>query len=255
MDGAPRDTLPARHEGPPFESLGRRKAYEEVAERIRSRIFAQRLRPSDRLPTERDLARQFGVSRVVVREAVRALEHAGLLAVKKGPKGGIFVTQTYERPIGESISNLLAVGNASLEHLFELRVLIEPYAASRAAKVCSKEDLGALDRLIAECEGCIARGEDIRPKNLEFHRRIMRMTGNPILAAMGETVLRILSERIAHTPSPETSRSVLQMHRKIAAAIRSRQAAKAGAIMNTDIQAIGRRLARMSAGKEAAGSR
>lgn len=230
----------------PFASVGRRKAYEEVAAHIRRRIFAQQLRAGDRLPTERDLATQFGVSRVVVREAVRALELAGLLAVKKGPKGGLFVTQVYDRPIAESITNLLAGGDARLEHLFELRMLIEPYAASRAASLGSVADLQGLQGYVAECEQALARGEEIRPKNLEFHARMLRMARNPVLAAVGETVLRILSERIAHLSSPETSKAVLRMHREMVAAVARRQPAKAKAIMARDIRAVGRRLARMS---------
>lgn len=239
--------LPAApSEGLPFESLGRRKAYEEVAEHIRRRIFGQQLRPGDRLPTERDLALQFGVSRVVIREAVRGLEMAGMLAVKKGPKGGLFVTQSYERPIGESIGNLLAGGDASLEHLFELRMLIEPYAAARVAELASREDLRSLERFLAGCEQAHVRGEEIRPKNLEFHRRVLRMARNPVLAAVGETVLGILSDRIAHLSSPETSKTVLRMHREMAAAIAAREPEKARSIMTKDIRAVGKRLAQMS---------
>lgn len=250
MDMRHPDTAPSRA-GEPFETLGRKKAYEEVTEHIRRRIFSQRLRPADRLPTERDLADQFGVSRVVIREAVRALELAGLLSVKKGPKGGIFVAQSYDRPIAESIVNLLAGGNASLEHLFELRLLIEPYAVSRAAVLATRVDLERLDRLLAECEESLDRGEEIRPKNLAFHREVMRMSRNPVLVAVGETVLRILSERIAHIVSPEMSRSVLRMHHRIAAAIRRRQPKKAETLMAKDVEAVRRRLARVSANEKA----
>jgi len=113
-----------------FTSLGQGKAYEKVADQIRERIFAGQLRLSDRLPAERDMAAQFGVSRVVVREAIRTLELSGLLTVKKGAKGGIFVAQDYDRPISDSIVNLLAGGEASLEDLFDIRLLVEPYAAT-----------------------------------------------------------------------------------------------------------------------------
>ncbi|HEY6254850.1 MAG TPA: GntR family transcriptional regulator, partial [Xanthobacteraceae bacterium] len=67
---------------PMFQSLGRRSAYVEVAEQIRTKIFTDKLALFQRLPSERDLAAQFGVSRVVVREAVRALETSGLVTVK-----------------------------------------------------------------------------------------------------------------------------------------------------------------------------
>ncbi len=230
----------------PFTSLGRRKAYEEVAEQIRSRIFAQHLRLFDRLPTERDLAVQFGVSRVVVREAIRTLELNGLLTVKKGAKGGIFVAQDYDRPISDSIINLLAGGEASLENLFEVRELIEPFAASRAATLGSDEDFAKLAAILAEAEAEHGKGGSIRSLNIEFHRLVIRMSRNPILSVVGETVLTLLTERIKHIPSRETSKVVLGMHKKLLAALLQRQPEKARLAMAKDIGAVGERLARMN---------
>nr|MDP2191047.1 FadR/GntR family transcriptional regulator [Rhodoferax sp.] len=230
----------------PFRSLGRRNAYEEVVDQIRERIFAQHLRLFDRLPTERDLAVQFGVSRVVVREAIRALELNGLLTVKKGAKGGIFVAQDYDRPISDSIVNLLAGGEASLENLFEVRALIEPFAASQAAVLGSDEDFDRLAAVLAEAELEHAKGGSIRSLNIEFHRLVIRMSRNPILSVVGETVLILLVERIKHIPSRETSEAVLGMHKKILAALRQRQPEKARVIIAKDISAVGERLARMS---------
>src|SRR3984957_3984114 len=125
-------SLPAT--APMFQSLGRRSAYLEVADRIRATIFKDKLALFQRMPSERDLAAQFGVSRVVVREAIRTLETSGLVTVKKGPKGGIFVTQDYERQIVDTIPNLLAGGEDKLDNLLEIRLLIEPYAAARLAE-------------------------------------------------------------------------------------------------------------------------
>ena len=230
----------------PFKSLARRKAYEEVAEQIRERIFTQHLSVDDRLPTERDLALQFGVSRVVVREAIRTLELNGLLTVKKGAKGGIFVAQDYDRPISDSIANLLAGGEASLENLFEVRSLIEPFAATRAALLGSDQELERLEAVLAEAELELAKGGSIRALNIEFHRLVIRMSRNPILSVVGETVLILLNDRIKHIPSKETSEAVLGMHKKILAALRQRQPAKARLMMSNDIQAIGERLARMT---------
>lgn len=230
----------------PFKSLGRRKAYEEVADQIRERIFSQHLSLGDRLPGERELAEQFSVSRVVVREAVRTLELNGLLSIRKGPKGGIFVAQDYDRPISDTILNLLAGGEASLENLFEMRELIEPFAAARAAILASDEDIANLEASFEEAERVHASEGNIRPHNLEFHRQIMRMSRNPILSVVGETVLTLLSERIKYLPSPETSEEVLSMHKKILAALRQRQTSKASNLMSRDIQAVAERFARMN---------
>ncbi|MDD2735705.1 MAG: FadR/GntR family transcriptional regulator [Desulfuromonadaceae bacterium] len=226
-----------------FVPLGRRKAYEEVADQIRDRIFAQQLQVLDRLPTERDLAEQFGVSRVVVREAIRTLELNGLLTVKKGAKGGLFVAQDYERPISESIVNLLAMGEASLENLFEVRELIEPFAAYRSAELGSEEDFEQLATLLSKVELENSKGDSIRLLNIEFHRLVIRMSRNPILSVVGETVLILLAERIKHIPNIATSKVALGMHKKILEAIRNRQPEEAKILMAKDIHTVGERLA------------
>lgn len=236
----------------PFTNVRRPKAYEQIADQIRERIFAQHLQLSDRLPTERELAAQFGVSRVVVREAVRTLEMNGLLTVKKGNKGGIFVAQDYERPISDSIVNLLAGGGASLHDLLELRLLLEPFAAARAAQLGTDEDFERLAAAIAEAEREHAQGHGIRAHNIEFHRLIIRMSGNPILSTVGETVLLLLSERIKHITSPETSELVLGSHRKMLAALKQRQHVKARSLMTQDIQAVGESFERIDGQARAA---
>ena len=246
------EAAPSQGGGALFKSLGRKKAYEEVADQIRERIFAQHLRVFDRLPTERELAEQFGVSRMAVREAIRTLELTGLLTVRKGPKGGIFVAQDYDRPISDSIVNLLAGGEASLENLFEVRELVEPYAASRAAVLGTNADFARLEALIDEAEQESAQGHSIRSLNIEFHRLVIRMSRNPIIEVVGETVLLLLSERIKYIVSPHTSKAGLVMHRQIVAALRQRQPAKARTIMTKDIHAVGERFARMNGQRKAA---
>ncbi|MBZ0133876.1 MAG: FadR family transcriptional regulator [Rhodocyclaceae bacterium] len=231
-----------------FKNVGRRKAYEEVADQIRERIFSQHLRLYDRLPAERDLAVQFGVSRVVVREAIRTLEFNGMLTVKKGAKGGIFIAQDYDRPISDTIVNLLAGGEASLEDLFEIRALIEPYAASRAAVQGSDQEFDQLAAELLKAEQECAKGNSLgsRAHNIEFHRLIIRMSRNPILSVVGEAVLLLLSERIKHTQSQANSEAVVDMHGKILKALRQRQPAKVRLLMTKDIQAVGKRLAKVN---------
>lgn len=230
-----------------FKNLGRKKVYEEVADHIREQILTGRLRLSDRLPTERDLAEQLGVGRGVVREAIRMLELSGLLTVKKGMKGGIFVTQDYERPINDSITNLLAGGEATLENLFEVRELLEPYAAARAALLGTEDEFKELTDLIWRAGR--AKGNDARLLNLEFHGRILRMGRNPVLSIVGESVLGILNDRIKSFLSPDTSEMAQDAHKKVLKAIVARQAAEAEKAMREDIRTIGVRFAEMAAAR------
>ena len=76
-----------------FDPIPTRRIFEEIADQIRQRIYDGDLKPGDRLPGERDLASQFGVGRMVVREALRTLEEGGLVQIKKGSDGGAFVKE------------------------------------------------------------------------------------------------------------------------------------------------------------------
>jgi len=233
---------------PMFQSLGRRSAYLEVAERIRETIFKDKLALFQRMPSERDLAAQFGVSRVVVREAIRTLESSGLVTVKKGPKGGIFVTQDYERPIVDTITNLLAGGEATLDNLFEMRLLIEPYAAARLAESGSAADFALLEARITAAERDHGADRSVRHAYIDFHRQVIRLAGNPLLAIVGETVLLVLYDRVKAVVSAETTEVGLIMHRQLLNACRNRQPAEARQIMAQDIEILSRRFAEFSAG-------
>jgi GntR family transcriptional repressor for pyruvate dehydrogenase complex len=234
-----------------FQSLGRRSAYLDVADKIRTTIFKDKLGLFQRMPSERDLAAQFGVSRVVVREAIRTLETSGLVTVKKGPKGGIFVAQDYERPIVDTVTNLLAGGEANLDNLFEMRLLIEPYAAARVAEAGSEADFAMLEQKIAAAEHEHGADHSVRHRYIDFHRQVIRLACNPLLAIVGETVLLVLYDRVKAVLSAETTEVGLIMHRQLVNACRNRKPEEARAIMARDIEILSRRFAEFSAGLQA----
>ena len=153
---------------------------------------------------------------MVVREAVRTLESGGLVTVKKGPKGGIFVAQDYERPIVDTVTNLLAGGEATLANLFELRLLIEPYAAERVAQVGTEADfamLGGDHR--REPSASTAPSRACATAISTFHRQVVRLAHNPLLAVIGETVLLVLYDRVKTAVSADTTEAGLIMHRQL----------------------------------------
>jgi GntR family transcriptional repressor for pyruvate dehydrogenase complex len=221
-----------------FKTLDRRKAHEQVADRIREHVMLHTLQVGERLPTERELAEQFGVSRTAVREGLRMLELGGLVTVKKGPKGGIFVDRSYDRPITDSILNLLAGGHASLENLFEMRELIEPYAASRASVLGTDEEFAEIAEFLRETERQAAAGTGVRGRNIDFHRRIIQLSRNPIMSAVAETVLSILTESTLHLARSDLSAQHVGSHAEILAAIRRRDSRTARVLMARDIQSM-----------------
>ena len=212
-----------------------------MAEAIRADVFSGRLVEGQRLPPERELAEQFGVSRVVVREAIRALELSGILKVRKGAGGGTFVSSRYEKPLGTSISNLLAGGAISLDHLFEMRMLLEPPAAELAAKRASDQQLAELKEIVSRAQGLRTDSKALRQANLAFHRKLVEMAGNPLLAALCGTVLDILVRSLEGKLSIETSLAVLGYHEKIVTALEARDGELARELTVGDLQQLAKR--------------
>ena len=219
-----------------FEPLKRRKkAYEEVADKIRERILQNEVELNDRLPSEREMAEQFAVSRVVVREAIRVLELTGFVIVKKGVKGGVFVAQEYDRPLINSIRHMASAGEVDIHDLFAVRLLIEPFAAENVARHGSEEDISKLEDILHNAEEASRRGEIVRPLNFRFHRQIVQMSGNAILSAVGETTLTLLTEFLQDVPSDEISAQHLAFHNDILISIKNHDADSSRQLVSTDI--------------------
>ena len=163
----------------------------------------------------------------------------------------LFVTQDYERPIVDTVTNLLAGGEATLDDLFEMRLLIEPYAAERVAETGSEADFAMLEGRIAQAENEHGADRSVRHAYIDFHRQIIRLAHNPLLAIVGETVLLVLYDRVKAVLSAETTEVGLIMHQQLLNAFRNRQPAEARAIMAQDIEILGRRFAEFSAGLKA----
>jgi len=228
-----------------FHSLKRPKAYQRVAQAIQDQVFSGELREGQKLPPERNLAQQFGVSRAVVREAIHTLEMAGMLRVRKGAGGGAFICRDYDKPLSTSIGNLLAGGAITLEHLFELRLLLEPPAAEKAARRGDPESVRRLESLVARAQAHRGDSRRLRADNLEFHRCLVALAGNPLLSALCETVLRILVESLQGNLSIEISQTVLGYHERIVQAIRQGRAREARRLTEYDLEQLSLRYRRL----------
>lgn len=233
----------------------RKNAYEEVAEAIRAQVFSGQLREDERLPPERELADNFGVSRVVVREAIRTLELAGILRVQKGGGGGTFICRDFDKPLGISIQNLLSGGAITLEDLFELRLLLEPPAAALAAQRATPAGLEALDEVLAQAELVKSDSQALRSLNLEFHCRMAALAGNPLLSALCETVINILVNSLQGNLNMNTSLTVFAFHKKIVQAIKQGQADKARLLTVGDLETLRDRYQQMGVEVSKAGGR
>jgi len=201
-----------------FNSVKSNKVCQHIADQIRNAIFDGRLKPGDKLPFERELIEKFKVSKATLREALRSLEVLGFLEIRKGVSGGAFVTEVDMTKARDSFTNFLLFKNLSLKDLSEVSLLLEPYIAEKATLAVTKGDLNKLEKLIKESEHAIKNDIvfESRKDEIEFHRIIASITGNPILMFILDFVENLLIDtKEILKPGREFSNKVLKAHKRI----------------------------------------
>ncbi|WP_238366867.1 FadR/GntR family transcriptional regulator [Mesobacterium pallidum] len=164
----------------PFKPVQSHRSFELVCERVREKLLQGELKPGDKLPPERDLATQLGVSRNVVREALRSLEIAGVVALKKGVKGGAFIQEGAASSISQAMSDLITLRAVSLKDLFEARVMILEMVIDRAFSDKATPDLSAMEDVVART-AVAARNNAIAERvrlAREFYHELASLTVN-----------------------------------------------------------------------------
>ncbi len=212
----------------------RPKLSEAVRERLLGLVARGALRPGDTLPSERELMESMGVGRPAIREAMQALERAGLIEIRHGgrarvaePSVGRMVDQ-----VSETMKHLLAHSPASLENLKEARATFEREMARAAAKRAGVSDLARLEEVLVAQGAASADPPAFRALDGRFHREIAAIGGNPIWTALSDALFRWLSDfHVDLVSVPGLEQLTLQEHRDIIEAIRSGNAERAGNVM------------------------
>lgn len=205
-----------------FNPIRTRRTAEEVTRQVRALLARGTLQPGDRLPAERVLSRDLGVSRSALREALRGLEMSGLIELRKGKTGGAFITRGDPAVVASGMADLLRLGNISFEHVTEARLWIEEMIVRAACERATAEDLQALERNAAEAERLYREGRLLEKalKNIEFHDLLAHATRNPVMAIVARTmndVMRAFIERLGADPS----RAVIGSREKLIGAIKA----------------------------------
>jgi GntR family transcriptional regulator, transcriptional repressor for pyruvate dehydrogenase complex len=167
------------------------------------------------LPPERELGRQFGVSRTVIREAVRALSAKGLLDVRSG--SGVRIVAVDEATVRESMRHFVRGSMMDYSKVDEVRRVLEVAAAGIAAERATDEDIALLDATIERFANECSDLEASVQIDLEFHREVARATHNELFAvlhdAMGEMLAEVRRRNLSRGRSER--RLVVEMHRRI----------------------------------------
>jgi GntR family transcriptional regulator, transcriptional repressor for pyruvate dehydrogenase complex len=190
-----------------------RRLSDKVADMMLETILSDRLKVGDRLPSERELGEQFGVSRTVIREAVRALVTKGVIDVRSG--SGLRVAAVDANAVSESMSLFLRGGTLDFEKVHEVRTVLEVHLAGLAAERATADDVSQLreihERMGQETSDVEAAARD----DLEFHRAIARATHNELflllMDSIGSSLIDIRRENLGSGSAPMT----LSQHEEI----------------------------------------
>jgi GntR family transcriptional repressor for pyruvate dehydrogenase complex len=216
------------------------RVYEQIVGHIERAIYDGRLRQGQKLPPERQLARDLKASRVAVREALRTLELRGLVDVRQGSTGGYFVREVDDRPLVRDFETLFRLGRVSWSQLIEARHLIEPEVAALAAQRATEADLKNLGAALEQRWEHAVTGLPARQFDLEFHRALAEAARNPVHAVITHALIELEAEVLVPRPEPTEADStqVDAAHRRIYDAVAAGKADEARAAMAAHIEDV-----------------
>lgn len=250
---------------------GRPYLRQDAADEIRRYVLDAKLQPGDRLPSERELCAQLGLSRTSVREALRLLEQEGLVEVRQGRPP---VVRPFDlMPVIQPVVHRLASERHLLRDLLEVRAPLEVLAARAAAVQRSESDLAEMRTILDQMRVKLDQGVDPVEEDVLFHDVLYRAAQNTVLLAFSRAVkdlLRAVREAARHAPtragSPTENQATIdrlveqswQQHTAICEAVAAGDAAAAGKAMQQHMDSVRRQqraaqrfLDRVAAGTEA----
>ena len=203
-----------------FTPLAKAGMSDMLIQRILGFVTAGRLKPGDRLPSERELSERFQVSRPTVREAMKALHFLGVVEIHHG--GGAFVSALNAAELLGPLSFFLNLSEVTVEKLYDARRLIEGEICALAVGYGSAEDFAHLENLISQQEAQKSYADEYLALDSQFHEYLGEMSRNPFLsrASRSLNVLGIEFRRKAAN-SKETPTRSIEDHRAILNALRA----------------------------------
>jgi len=218
--------------------LQRSQLYEQVAEKLQEMVLSESLVPGDRLPGERDLAKRLGISRTVLREAIRVLEGRGLLKVKPGC--GTYVSAMTAQDAAAPLALMLKLSHRPdlTSHLGEVRRMIEIEAAGLAAERAEQADITALEKTLITMGEMQNDAQAYTAQDLAFHMRIAEATHNQVLPMLLTPIADYMSGLILLSLQPSEAPLVgLAHHGRIVERIKSSDVSGARQAMREHLDA------------------
>jgi GntR family transcriptional regulator, transcriptional repressor for pyruvate dehydrogenase complex len=221
-----------------YKAVRAARLYVQIVQQIEQSIVEGKLSPGDQLPTERELAQQFGVSRTAVREAVKTLTEKGLVESFSGR--GTFVTAPKAQSSHKPLDAFFQIGDLEdPANLVELREIIEPEVTILAATRIEEQQLAMMREAVALMERSMKQPEAYIEADLDFHLALAEAAGNPLILSLLDSIVGVLrSQRLGIfgvDGGPERGQT---HHKRILEAIERRDPAAAREAMRAHLEQI-----------------
>jgi GntR family transcriptional regulator, transcriptional repressor for pyruvate dehydrogenase complex len=209
-----------------FTAVRKTRVFEGVAQQIQRLIVSGVLKPGDLLPPERELAERFRVSRSSIRDAIRTLELIGLVVPRQGE--GTVVAELSHDAVVTPIASVLLRKRELIAELLEIRKMLEPALAARAAERASDEEIAHLEDILRRQREKLLRGEPTVDEDAEFHLAIALAARNSVVRRVLDVLVDLLREtRSRSLQTRGRPRKSFAGHRKVLDAIKRRDPAGA----------------------------
>ncbi|WP_214110848.1 FadR/GntR family transcriptional regulator [Acrocarpospora catenulata] len=221
-----------------FKSVSINRASQIIVDQVKALLRQGRLKPGDRLPSERELCERFGVSRVTVREALRVLEAGGLIEIRVGARGGAFVTSPTSEQIGEGLADLITLSPLTATEVTEARQVFELGIVPLVVERATTEDIAALRDMVRAHQTALDRGEYAMSMSADFHVRVAACTHNPAIEMLvqsfhGPLLMSLLEAQVV---APLMGYRGSEEHSAFIDAIATRDVERAMSIMREHLQ-------------------
>ncbi len=239
----------ARPDSNLYTAVSSNRMSEAIVDQVRNLIRSEKLRPGDRLPSERDLGERMRVSRVTVREALRVLEASGLIEIRVGARGGAFVTSPSSTKIGTGLADLVSLSPLTATEVTEARQVFELGIIPMVVERATADDIAELREMVRQHQVALRKGEYAMPMSAAFHVRVAACTHNTAIEMLVHSFHGplLMSLREAQVAAPLMGHRGTNEHRDFVEAVADRDAERAEAIMRAHLGRTARRVARVRA--------
>jgi GntR family transcriptional repressor for pyruvate dehydrogenase complex len=216
-----------------------------VAE-VKRQLFEETLRSGDFLGSESTILKKFNVGRRTAREAIQSLEALGIVEVRPGSKGGVWIAEGNPDRFAEALSVQFKLSGVSLKNIFQMQHLLETNAARLAAAHRTSENLGELKSIVQEGAALIGSQRAFKENSLAFHSAIAKSAQNPVISSIF-LALRLVTRRDDLLLSQRARKNVQSTHMRLYRLIEQQAADEAARLMGEHMHVVADEYPKMTA--------